>query len=88
MLSSSYKKKCSNFHKKLTQPLQLSVLYTHNMYIQTYTYRLIHTDLYIQTYTYKLIHTDLYIQTYTYRLIHTDLYIQTYTYRLIHTDLT
>ena len=25
MLSSSYKKKCSNFHKKLTEPLQLTV---------------------------------------------------------------
>ena len=25
MLSSSYKKKCSNFHKKLTEPLQLRV---------------------------------------------------------------
>ena len=24
MLSSSYKNKCSNFHKKLTEPLQLS----------------------------------------------------------------
>ena len=25
MLSSSYKKKCINFHKKLTEPLQLTV---------------------------------------------------------------
>ena len=29
MLSSSYKKKCINFHKKLTEPLQLNVPPTH-----------------------------------------------------------
>ncbi len=57
------------------------------LYLQSFTYRTLLTELHIQNFTYRASHTELYLQSFTYRTLLTELHIQNFTYRASHTEL-